>query len=313
MHGGNLRNTRTIYSPDQIRTALIVAGIDVWSEVDTDFIVFCPYHDNYRTPAGEIDKVTGAFFCFACQESHTLIDFVMKVADKTYFQSIRIIEAGRGNTDILDEIANTLEPEPEFVEFDRSLIDRLHEQAMDSDRAREYFESRKISLNSMAKYHLGYSANQDMVTIPIMNPAGDMYVGFVGRGVAEKKFKNSTKLPRAKTMFNIQRAKRSHTVYVVESSFDAIRLEQMGVSAVALLGSSVNPRQGELLKKYFNSVVVIGDNDDAGQQMGQKILDKLGKSAIIVGIPKRFKDVGDMTNEDISQLIYRVDDPTISL
>lgn len=313
MHGGNLRRTRSVYSPEQVRSALGSAGVDICNEVDTDFIVYCPYHDNYRTPAGEIDKVTGAFFCFSCQESHSLVDFVMKVSGRTYFQAIRIIEQGKTDIDLVGEIEGTLEIIPDFEAFDTNLILRLHSQAMDSDRAKDYFASRHITLDSMEKYMLGYSETQDMVTIPIMNPEGDMYVGFVGRGVGEKKFKNSNKLPRAKTMFNIQRAKRSRDVYVVESSFDAIRLEQQGVAAVALLGSSVNQRQGELLSKYFNNVIVIGDNDDAGRQMGQKLLDKLGKSAIIVGIPSRFKDVGDMTDDDIKQLIYRIDDPTISL
>lgn len=313
MHGWNLRGTRSVYSIEQVRHAIGAAGVDIYSEVDTDFIVFCPYHDNYRTPAGEIDKITGAFFCFACQESHTLIDFVMKSGNFTYFQAVRIIAQGKVDTDLVGEIGDALEIIPDFAEFDREIIERLNTQAMESDRAIDYFASRHITLKSIEKYHLGYSQTQDMVTVPVMTPDGSMYVGFVGRGVGEKKFKNTNHLPRAKTMFNIQRAKRSRTVYVVESSFDAIRLEQEGVSAIALLGSSVSSRQTELLKKYFNSVIVIGDNDDAGQQMGQKALDKLGKSAIIIGIPKRFKDVGDMTDEDIHQLIYRVEDPTISL
>jgi len=147
----------------------------------------------------------------------------------------------------------------------------------------------------------------------MMNPAGTMFVGFVARSIEGKDFKNTPKLPKSKILFNLHRAKKYDTVYVVESSFDAIRLDQNGIAAVATLGANVSRIQMDLLVKYFNNIIVIGDNDDAGKSMQEKILDKVGNRATLISIPSRFKDIGDMTDNDIKELTTRIDDPLLAM
>lgn len=80
----------------------------------------------------------------------------------------------------------------------------------------------------MVHFDLGYSKNMDMVTVPVHSPDGTP-IGLVGRSIKGKSFKNSTNLPKSKTLFNIHRAKKiGDHVIVVESSFDAIRVHQAG-------------------------------------------------------------------------------------
>lgn len=236
----------------------------------------------------------------------------MFTTKKTFFQATRMIDSCATETDIVGLIDNILLDREEYVPFDELMIRRLHQQAIDSPRAMRYFEGRRISENSVKRFLLGYSDKQDMVTIPISSPDGNIFVGFVGRSVEGKEFKNTPKLPKNKTLFNLNRAKKHDSVYVVESSFDAIRLDQGGIPAVATLGANVSKIQMELLTKYFNSVIVIGDNDDAGKGMQDKILDKLGFRATLISIPSRFKDVGDMTDKDIVELTTRIDDPLLA-
>jgi DNA primase len=97
-----------------------------------------------------------------------------------------------------------------------------------SKEARDYFETRGINSESMNYFRLGYSEHQNMVVVPVHSPDG-LPVGIVGRSIVEKKFKNSTNLPKNQTLFNIHRAKKigSHVI-IVESSFDAIRVHQAG-------------------------------------------------------------------------------------
>jgi DNA primase len=147
-----------------------------------------------------------------------------------------------------------------------------------------------------------------MVTIPITSPEG-VYVGFVGRSVEGKEFKNTPGLPRSKTLFNISKAKRFDTVYVVESSFDAIRLEQVGVHAIATLGASVNKTQKQLLKKYFNNIIMLADNDEAGQSMAQRLKDDLGSIVITPKLPSGVKDVSDLSDLELSNFVSGLDDP----
>ncbi len=295
------------YSEDQVRRSLLTAGIDVVYEVESDFIIFCPYHNNYRSPAAEISKESGLFYCFGCQESHSLVEVIMHVTKRSYFESARMIDSKSESINFIESMESKLNKKPDFVEFDLELIKRLNASALNSQRAAQYYLGRGITKQSVERYLLGYSESQDMVTIPVHSPDG-ICLGFVGRSVEGKEFKNTPGLPKAKTMFNLFRAKRFDKVFVVESSFDAIRLEQAGAHAVATLGASVSGKQRELLKQYFNNVIILGDNDDAGREMAKKLSNILGSSAINASLPESVKDVSDLSDEDLKKFVSQFDD-----
>lgn len=313
MHRRFRQEQTNLYSPEQIRRVLLSSGISIENEVDSDYIIFCPYHANYRTPAGEISKERGTFFCFSCHESRSLVEFVMHTTGKSYFEVGRFIDSLGTDANIISIIDNALASQPDYEPYDELLIKRLNNQALESPRAMRYYEGRRITVDSIKRFMLGYSENQDMITIPMQTPDGSMFVGFVARSIEGKDFKNTPKLPKSKILFNLHRAKLHDTVYVVESSFDAIRLDQCGIAAVATLGANVPKIQVELLTKHFNNVIVIPDNDDAGQDMAKRITDRMGSRASVIGLPSRFKDIGDMTDSDISELTKRINDPLLSI
>ena len=306
MDYGNRRNQGGSYSEQQVKRVLVGSGIDIERDLDNDFIIFCPFHGNFRTPAGEVNKENGLFFCFSCQHTADLIELVMHVTKRTYFESIRFINSKSVETDFASDVMSKLKDKPDFVPFDDVLIKRLSVEALASPRAMRYFEGRKITEDSVRKFSLGYSQKQDMITIPVTAPDG-MMVGFVGRSVEGKEFKNTTGLPKSKTLFNLHRVKTSKQVYVVESSFDAIRLDQCGMPAVATLGANVSNKQIELLRQYFNEIFVIADNDEAGGNMSERIVERLGGRVSIIKIDKRYKDIGDMDDESIRNLSYEFD------
>lgn len=237
----------------------------------------------------------------------------MHVTKKSYFEASRFIDSAKTETDILASLDNILKDTVDYVAYDEIQIKRLNNQALDSPRAMRYFEGRRINVDSVNKFSLGFSEKQDMVTVPIQSPDGSMFVGFVARSVDGKDFKNTPNLPKSKVLFNLHRAKRYDSVYVVESSFDAIRLDQCGLPAVASLGSNISRFQIELLTKNFNSVIVIPDNDDAGKSMSDKIINKMGSRAVAFCLPSRFKDIGDMTDADINQLNIKTSDPLLAM
>jgi hypothetical protein len=57
-----IKMVKDIYTTQQIHRVLTGAGIDIEAEYGTDYIIFCPYHNNNRTPAGEVSKESGLFF-----------------------------------------------------------------------------------------------------------------------------------------------------------------------------------------------------------------------------------------------------------
>jgi DNA primase len=306
MDSRNRRKHGNLYTKEQIKRVLTGTGVTIESEVDSDYIIFCPYHNNNRTPAGEIDKNSGTFFCFACHHVTGFIEFVMHMSNRTYFEAARFIKSKETETSIETDIDKALYKKPEFTMFDELVLKRLHNNLVESERAKNYFNYRKINKDSALKFSLGYSEKQDMVTVPVHSPDG-LAIGFVGRSIEGKEFKNTPGLPKSKTLFNLHRVKSSGKVYIVESSFDAIRLDQCGFPAVATLGSNVSNIQIELLQKYFNDIIVIADNDEAGGNMRTKIVEKLGSRVSVIKLNKEYKDIGDMDDKSIQELSFQFD------
>jgi DNA primase len=299
-------SNREYYSAEQVKRVLQSCGINIELEIDSDYIIYCPFHSNFRTPAAEVSKTTGYLYCFGCQQSKTFVELVMHCTKRSFFESMRLIDSKRVETSILSEINATISKPAEFIEFDSAMIDNLHNNLRENAEARNYLINRGITIESMQRYKIGYSLKRIMITIPIHAPDG-MCVGFVGRSIEGKEFSNSHGLPRSKTLFNIHRTKISSQIFVVESSFDAMRIEQVGRAAVATLGSTVSNKQMSLLKQYFNSIILLPDNDEAGRSMTKKMQESLGNSVVIGNIPKEYKDISDMNDSELTSLIYRFD------
>jgi DNA primase len=304
--------SKDIYTEDQIRRVLNGAGIDIEAEFGSDFIIFCPYHNNNRTPAGEVSKESGLFFCFGCQITKNLTELIMFMSNRTYFEAVRYIKSKEQESNISSVVDKALYAPADFVQYDELLIKRLNNQAIESPRAMRYFEGRSITKDSVIKFNLGYSEKQDSVTIPMATPDG-MCIGFVARTIEGKDFKNTPGLPKSKILFNLHRVKTSTTVYVVESSFDAIRLDQLGFPAVATLGANVSASQIKLLAKYFNNVVLVADNDEAGSIMKDKLVEKLGHLITVIQLDKKYKDIGDMDDDAIKKLEFQFDNSIIAM
>lgn len=228
----------------------------------------------------------------------------MFCSKRSYFEAMRLIHSKKEREDIGRELEKILEKKEEYKEFDIETVKRLNNTALSSHRAAQYLKGRGITKDSVEKYLIGYSEKQDMITIPIFSPDG-ICVGMVGRSIEGKEFKNTPGLPRSKTMFNIQRNKVASKVFVVESSFDAIRIEQVGGKALATLGSNISRKQKDLLKKYFTSIIVVSDNDDAGRDMAEKLKMSLGNLVIEGRLPESVKDVSDLDDEQLKTFINK--------
>lgn len=316
IRGYNSREANpTKYAPDHIKSIIRSTGINVAGETNSEIAFYCPFHNNTHSPSCSISKETGAWICFnpACGESGNIVELVKKVLHKNDFEAIRLVASKENEIlDNFDEaLAEALEDKPEFIQFPQETLDKLYDGLGKSDEAKEYFKSRGINEESMHYFKLGYSENMDMVIVPIHSPDG-MAVGLVGRSVTDKRFKNSTNLPRSKTMFNIHRAKRvGDHVIIVESSFDAIRVHQAGFpNVVATLGGHISPNNLSLLNKYFNKVTIMTDADVAGRDLGLHIANKLRNKNILWAsceygkiYPHNAKDAGDMTDQEIVSCI----------
>jgi DNA primase len=283
------------YDEGQVRNAIEQSGVRIYSEIASHFIVFCPFHYNSNTPGGEVDKTSGMFYCFSCKESATLTDLVQRLTGGSYFSALRLI--GDSSYDA-SKILRSIDERPEIEPYDQGVVDKLHRGVWGVGS--EYFNSRRINDLSITKFELGYSNSQQMVTVPIHSTDGVLW-GFVGRSVEGKRFKNSAGLKKSQTMFNIHRVWTAPRVFIVESSFDAIRLDQVGIPAVATLGAAISAEQIRIIKRTFDEVVLIPDNDDAGRSMTNKLLDEIPYAQIVE--IEGAKDVSDLSDDQISDTL----------
>lgn len=294
-----------VYGENHVKRILETCGIDVVDEHDDWIDIFCPYHNNTRTRSAGVNKESGAFHCFSCSVKVSLTELVMHVSGRSFFESQRLISSKQPKINILDFVEKTINKQ-EFEEYDAKQIERFHNNLMEESSAIEYLKNRGISKQSAEYYNLGYSIAKNMVIIPIHSTTG-ICMGFVARSIgSDKSYINSPGLKRSKTMFNIHRNKNYSEIYIVESSFDAMILEQAGYKAIASMGASISKGQIELIKKYFNNVNVIPDADDAGKEMDRKIKSMIPYSNTI-HLPSEYKDVSDMGEEKVKQYMSNID------
>lgn len=303
------------YSKADLRSLLRSINVDIYSESGSDFVCFCPFHNNTDSPSFAISYEKGLFVCYNpnCNARGTVTEMVKSLTNRNDFEALRYIYSHRLSSQELleEELKEILDDKPDFVEFSQATLDKLYNDLINTPKAIDYFKSRNISLEAINHFKLGYSEKQGMVTVPLHSPDG-IPVGIIGRSLEGKTFKNSPNLPRNKTMFNLQRAKREGgTIIVVESSFDAIRLWQAGYpNAVATLGGSLSEINLANLNKYSSRIIIMTDNDKAGRALGYTIASKLKNKDVLWAYynstdvyPNGAKDVGDMNDEQIKQCI----------
>lgn len=308
-------NTREVdsthYAPAHIKSIIKSIGLEVVGETNNDFLCYCPFHSNRHTSSFSVSREKGAFICFnpSCGEAGTLQELVRRVTHKNEFEVLRFISSMETEAlENFDELlSEAMEEKPDFEEFPEETLDRLHADLAGNKNARDYLESREINTDSIRHFWLGYSSAMKMVVTPVHSPDG-MCIGVVGRSIEGKSFKNSTNLPKSKTLFNVHRAKKiGDHVIVVESNFDAIRIHQAGFpNVVATLGGFLSAEQHKLLNRYFNRITIMTDSDLAGRELGLSIANKLRMKDVLWAscgygkiYPHDAKDAGDMTDEEI--------------
>ena len=316
IRGYNAREVDTThYTPNHIKSILRSIGLELVGETGNDFLCYCPFHSNRHTSSFSVSREKGAFICFnpSCGEAGTLQELVKRVLNKNDFQAMRFISSKEAESleNFDDMLSEAMEDKPVFKEFSEDILKKLYTDLITTTAGKEYFKSRGINQQSVIDFGLGYSSNMNMVTVPVHSPDG-MAIGIVGRSIEGKSFKNSTNLPKSKTLFNIHRAKKiGDHVIVVESSFDAIRVHQAGFpNVVATLGGFLSKEQHGLLNRHFNKITVMTDADQAGRDLGKSIVAKLKFKDLLWAsheygkiYPHDAKDAGDLTDEEIKACI----------
>ncbi len=121
----------------------------------------------------------------------------------------------------------------------------------------------------------GYDKFQNRIMIPITNLDGHV-VGFTGRifnGENSAKYINTKETiiyKKGNIIFNYFNAKKyikeENSAILVEGNMDAIRMYSSGIrNVLALMGTAITKEQIEILKKLRVPIILMLDNDSAGE------------------------------------------------
>lgn len=95
-------------------------------------------------------------------------------------------------------------------------------------------------------------------------------------------------------------------VYVVEGQMDVIKAMEIGIDNIVALGTSyMTSYQFSVINRYTNNIILLLDNDPAGEKGRKKIIDKFGNFANIKNqyVPEQYKDIDEcIVKENISDI-----------
>jgi len=327
--------------PDLIVT-LRKAGVALPLHTDRPFFVLCPFHKDQRNPNLRVDPRQGVFHCFACGAGGDAISFV----------GLQLFGPGfnHRDTSMFKQVLEILEryevpkieyrPPPRPKELNQDIVQvltlaaRVYHLALmgkAGNRARTILKERRIDIEDMRRYRLGYASPGALVGALAGYPrslrkaaeeAGLFITGrddkprellarriifpdvmrngsvqhMLGRSTdpnskAAYKYFALSGLPR--TIWGLGRASRTKPVILTESTPDAVNLLQMGFQGAAVGGTGIASYLIAHLSKF--DVVILPQNDDRGREAVERWAELLPKARVLWKYPfaEGEKDLND--------------------
>lgn len=180
----------------------------------------------------------------------------------------------------------------------------------------KYFLNRGFSEQILNKYDIGDCTNPnkemvDRAVVPIYDTEHMFLLGCSGRTTIDSKpkWKHSYGFKAEDCLYNFWYAKehilKSRTAILVESPGNVWKLEMAGIhNSLAIFGSSLSDKQKLLLDTSgAMCLIIITDNDEAGELARQQIDKKCSKIYNIKHIRISKNDIADMSIEEINSEI----------
>ena len=183
---------------------------------------------------------------------------------------------------------------------------KYHEQL--SEEAVNYLNSRRVELESIAKFLIGYEQDQigfrlntkdfsghfrNRIIFPLITK-DEKIVDLIGRSLDGKEPKYKSLVGIEDVFFNERVLASSEDVLFCNSIFDVISLDQAKLPAVCMIDNRLKENQIE--KITGKRVFLCFGNDEAGRRETIRIVKAIServKDLYIIHLPEGFKDIND--------------------
>ena len=284
-----------------------------------DIMVQCPYHGNgqERRPSAGIRKRDGLLHCFACGETHPLIEVISHC-----FGHYEDLMGVFGYKWLCKNFATVAVEERKPIELNLSRrtkksttsVDRqsnentyVTEQELDKYRyTHPYWAKRGITDEHIIElFDLGVDLQTNEITMPNYDKYGNCV--FVARRSIKTKYFS---YPRNvnKIVYGIYQLYKlpnfPKEVYITESMIDCIYLWQFNKYACALNGLGSSSQFEDLRGMPCRKFILATDNDKAGMHARERLRKELPNKIITeVVLPPNRKDINECTPEEIYNMM----------
>ena len=278
-------------------------NISVQSANGEELNVYCPFHKNTHSAAMYINCRTGLWQCFnpSCGKKGNFRQLYFNLTGKIYGKNV-INE----NYNLEKQLNNYLYKIEDVEELS---IDNLSIDYASQINLLQTMLERGLTVETLKHFEVGFSIEKNRVVIPVRSHNYKL-VGLIGRAVdssQQPRYLYNKGFKRADVLFNIHNAKSHSSVIITEGSVDCMFVHQAGFpNVVATLGAAVSKTQGDMIKRFFDKIILFCDNDEAGVAMRCAMIEMCrGKEISVANISDGLKDPAEMSKEQIINAINK--------
>jgi len=265
----------------------------------------CPVHHGDNPTAFVVDLERNRWHCYTrCRDGGDAIDLVRRLQNVGFRQALRI----------LDSIAHIQLPETRTATQGRIAAFLPFTRQLQLQHDTPFLRRKGILPTTAAHFNVGAWDGggwlADCVAVRLHDPGGQP-LGYAARTLDPKraarfgKWKFPPGLSKSSLLFGYHEVLQDlrRAIVVVECPWGVLRLAQLGLPAVALLGCHTSPAQRALLV-HAQSLVLLLDGDHAGHLGAREILTALGQvvPTKVASLPDG-RDPDDLTDQELREIV----------
>jgi len=243
----------------------------------------CPVHGGDNPNAFVVNLSKNVWHCFTrCNGGGDVIDLVRRMDNMTYYQTAQYLTSLSHESTPASIPLKNPQSETSFKPFARSLPLNYKTSWLKGKGITE----KTASLFEAGLYQ-GTGFLSDCIGVRLHDLNGSP-IGYAGRRIISSQVKNYGKwkfpvrLPKNDILYNFHRVRSmlDKGLFLVEGPWGVMRLAQLNIPAVALLGINLSLKQHQILRNV-PKVVLMLDGDDPGRNAADRIRKTLSQFTIV--------------------------------
>ena len=312
----------------------LISGYLTLKKAGTNYRALCPFHHE-KTPSMMISPEKQIFKCFGCQAGGDIFEFVQKMENLEFVEALNLLADRSGVKLEKRKFEPGEKPDQKSRLFAvNRLASQIYQKILHDHPAGkpalEYLKNRKINLETIKTFGLGYAPKSPVVkkmlkqkgftdeeiyhaggqdrfferiVFPIRDVMGNT-IGFTGRATypdQQPKYLNTPETPifhKGRILYNLDLArgeiKLNNATIIVEGQMDVISSYQAGVkNVVATSGTALTEDHLKILYRYTPNIIFAFDSDAAGLATAKKAYEM----ALVEGMNVKMVDLQSGLNK----------------